>query len=101
MKTHLVFATLFLTSLAAFGAHTQPSPSSQFRRNHSRQTSKASRKTVPHANGGAAARPATMGKTTGTNPAAKGRFVNRPATFEHRDRGEPGGWGAVSAVRRG
>ena len=81
MKTHLVFATLFLTSLAAFGAHTQPSPSSQFRRNHSRQTSKASRKTVPHANGGAAARPATMGKTTGTNPAAKGRFVNRPATL--------------------
>lgn len=81
MKTHLVFATLFLTSLAAYGTtHTQPSPYSQFRRNHSRQTSKASRKTVPHASGGAAARPATLGKTTGTNPEAKGRFVNRAAT---------------------
>jgi hypothetical protein len=79
MKTHLVFATLFLTSLAAFGTHSQPSPSNQFRRNRSRQTSKASRKTVPQAHGGAAARPATAGKTTGTTPAAKGRFVSRPA----------------------
>jgi hypothetical protein len=80
MKTHLVFATLFLTSLAAFGTHSQPSPSNQFRRNHSRQTSKASRKTVPHAHGGAAARPATAGKNTATTPAAKGRFVSHPAS---------------------
>jgi VCBS repeat protein len=80
MKTHLVFATLFLTSVAAFGTHTQPSPSSQFRRNHSRQTSKASRKTVPHASGGAVARPAAGGKATSTTPAVKGRFVSRAAT---------------------
>jgi hypothetical protein len=80
MKTRLVFATLFLTSLAAFATHTQPSPSSQFRRTHSRLTSKASRKTAPHTNGGAAVRPAAAGKTTSTNSAAKGRFVSRPAT---------------------
>jgi FG-GAP-like repeat len=84
MKTHLVFATLFLTSLAAFGVHTQPSPSSQFRRTHSRQihsreTSKANHRNPPHVNAGAVARPATAGKTTGTNPAAKGGFGNRTA----------------------
>ncbi|HLW85180.1 MAG TPA: VCBS repeat-containing protein [Candidatus Sulfotelmatobacter sp.] len=78
MKTRLVFATLFVTSLAAFGTRTQPKPSSQFRVTHSRQSSKANHRTALQERGGAAARPAAAGKTTSTNPASKGRFKSRP-----------------------
>jgi hypothetical protein len=80
MKTRLVFATLFVTSLAAFGTHTQPKPSSQFRVTHSRQSSKANHRTELHERGGAAARPPAAEKTASANPARKGRFKSRPAT---------------------
>jgi hypothetical protein len=80
MKTRLVFATLFVTSLAAFGTHTQPKPSSQFRVTHSRQSSKANHRTELHERGGAAARPPAAEKTATANPARKGRFKSRPAT---------------------
>jgi hypothetical protein len=80
MKTLLVFATLLLTSLTAFGTHTQPSPSSQFRGTHSRPSSKANHRAALHERGGAAARPAAAGKIASANPARKGRFKSRPAT---------------------
>src|SRR5579863_158816 len=80
MKTHLVFATLLVTSLTAFGTHTQPSPSSQFRVRHSRPSGKTNQRSAAHPSGGAAARPPAAEKTASTNPASKGKFKSRPLT---------------------